>query len=59
MQAYRKWILSLGIAAVTPGIALAGPFSFFKSDQEAACDATLLATGETQTRDCTRPHLRK
>jgi beta-lactamase regulating signal transducer with metallopeptidase domain len=23
----------------------------FKSDQEAACDATLLATGETQTRD--------
>ena len=35
MQAYRKWILSLGIAAVTPGIALAGPFSFFKSGSDA------------------------
>lgn len=33
MLAYRKWVLSLGIAAVTPGITLAGPFSFFKSDQ--------------------------
>lgn len=33
MLAYRKWILSLGIAAVTPGIALAGPFPFSKSDQ--------------------------
>lgn len=35
MLAYRKWVLSLGIAAVTPGIALAGPLSFFKSDQSA------------------------
>ena len=33
MLAYRKWVLSLGIAAVTPGIALAGPFPFLKSDQ--------------------------
>ncbi|MBT7817566.1 MAG: BON domain-containing protein [Polaribacter sp.] len=33
MLAYRKWVLSLGIAAVTPGIALAGPFPFSKSDQ--------------------------
>ena len=33
MLAYRKWVLSLGIAAVTPGITLAGPLSFFKSDQ--------------------------
>ena len=35
MLAYRKWILSLGIAAVTPGITLAGPFSFLKSDRSA------------------------
>ncbi|MHC4874943.1 MAG: BON domain-containing protein [Planctomycetota bacterium] len=34
MLVYRKWVLSLGIAAVTPGITLAGPFSFFKSDQK-------------------------
>ncbi|MDA0285352.1 MAG: BON domain-containing protein [Planctomycetota bacterium] len=33
MLAYRKWVLSIGIAAATPGIALAGPFPFFKSDQ--------------------------
>lgn len=33
MLAYRKWVLSIGIAAVTPGIALAGPFPFSKSDQ--------------------------
>ncbi|MBI1314211.1 BON domain-containing protein [bacterium] len=35
MLVYRKWVLSLGIAAVTPGITLAGPFSFFKSDRSA------------------------
>jgi len=35
MLAYRKWVLSLGIAAVTPGITLAGPFSFLKSDRSA------------------------
>jgi len=28
MRRYRKWVLSLGIMAVTPGIAMAGPFSF-------------------------------
>ncbi|NQV24865.1 MAG: BON domain-containing protein [Rhodopirellula sp.] len=33
MLVYRKWVLTLGIAAVTPGIALAGPFPFSKSDQ--------------------------
>lgn len=31
-----KWILSLGIAAVAPGITLAGPFSIFKSDKTEA-----------------------
>lgn len=28
MSKYRQWILTLGIAAATPGIALSGPFSF-------------------------------
>ena len=41
MLAYRKWVLSLGIAAVTPGIALAGPLSFFKSDQSAPQSAAV------------------
>lgn len=37
MKAYRKWVLSLGIAAVTPGLVMAGPFSIFnkKSSQPA------------------------
>ena len=35
MKAYRKWVLSLGIAAVTPGIALAGPFDLFRSNRSA------------------------
>jgi len=45
MLAYRKWVLSLGIAAVTPGITLAGPFSLFKSDQtsQAAADSQKVA----------------
>ena len=37
MKAYRKWVLSLGIAAVTPGLVMAGPFGIFnkKSSQPA------------------------
>ena len=31
MLTYRKWIVTLGIMAVTPTFALAGPLSFFKS----------------------------
>lgn len=27
MRSYRKWVLSLGLAAMTPGITFAGPFS--------------------------------
>ena len=30
MCRYRKWVLTLGIMAVTPGITMAGPFSLFK-----------------------------
>ena len=42
MKAYRKWVLSLGIAAVAPGIALAGPFSIFsKSKPQARPAATV------------------
>jgi osmotically-inducible protein OsmY len=41
MKFYRKWILTLGIAAVTPGIAMAGPLTFWKkSDQKPASKAT-------------------
>jgi len=35
MKAYQKWVLSLGIAAVTPGITLAGPFSIFNRSTQA------------------------
>lgn len=41
MKIYRKWILTLGIAAVTPGIAMAGPLDFWKkSSPKAASKAT-------------------
>jgi len=40
MLAYRKWVLSLGIAAVTPGIALAGPLPFSESDQSATSSSS-------------------
>ena len=30
MFRYRKWVLTLGIMAVAPGITMAGPFSFLK-----------------------------
>jgi osmotically-inducible protein OsmY len=41
MKFYRKWILTLGIAAVTPGIVMAGPLTFWKkSDQKPASKAT-------------------
>lgn len=39
MRSYRKWVLSLGLAAMTPGIALAGPLSPWssgKAEQAAA-----------------------
>lgn len=39
MRSYRKWVLSLGLAAMTPGIALAGPltpWSSGKTEQAAA-----------------------
>ncbi|MFP6763427.1 MAG: BON domain-containing protein [Planctomycetaceae bacterium] len=36
MKAYQKWALSLGIAAVTPGITMAGPFSIFNRSTQAA-----------------------
>ena len=35
MKAYQKWVFSLGIAAVTPGITLAGPFSIFNRSTQA------------------------
>lgn len=41
MKAYRKWVLSLGIAAVTPGIALAGPFSIFNRSSQPARTAAV------------------
>ena len=28
MRRYRKWVLTLGIVAVTPGLAAAAPFAF-------------------------------
>lgn len=33
MRSYRKWVLSLGLAAMTPGIALAGPLSPWSSSK--------------------------
>ena len=38
MKRYRKWVLTLGIMAVTPGITMAGPLDFFskKSDQSSS-----------------------
>lgn len=38
MKRYRKWVLTLGIIAVTPGITMAGPLDFFgkKSDQSSS-----------------------
>lgn len=42
MKAYRKWVLSLGIAAVTPGLVMAGPFSIFnKNSSQPARPAAL------------------
>lgn len=32
MLRYRKWVLTLGIMAVTPGITQAGPFQLFKKE---------------------------
>lgn len=38
MKRYRKWVLTLGIMAVTPGITMAGPLDFFtkKSEQSSS-----------------------
>lgn len=37
MRSYRKWVLSLGLAAaVAPGMAFAGPFSFGRGGETAA-----------------------
>ncbi len=33
MHTYRKWVLTLGIVAATPGLTLAGPLSLFKSKE--------------------------
>lgn len=30
MRTYRKWVMTLGIIAVTPGVTMAGPLSFLK-----------------------------
>ncbi len=42
MKRYRKWVLTLGIMAVTPGITMAGPLDFFnkKSDQSSSTAVT-------------------
>lgn len=34
MKRYRKWVLTLGIMAVTPGITMAGPFDFLGKKSE-------------------------
>lgn len=34
MKRYRKWVLTLGIMAVTPGITMAGPFDFLSKKSE-------------------------
>ncbi len=34
MKRYRKWVLTLGIMAVTPGITMAGPFDFLNKKSE-------------------------
>ncbi|MDB5391494.1 MAG: transport-associated protein, partial [Planctomycetaceae bacterium] len=34
MRRYHSWLAALGIAAATPGLALAGPFSLFSGDRE-------------------------
>lgn len=34
MKRYRKWVLTLGIMAVTPGITMAGPLDFFSKKSE-------------------------
>jgi len=31
MRTYRKWVLTLGIMTVTPGVVMGGPFSFLKT----------------------------
>ena len=36
MHTYRKWVLTLGIVAATPGLTLAGPLSLFKSKESNA-----------------------
>ncbi len=45
MRRYRKWVLTLGIMAVSPGIATAGPLSFmnFKKDKPAATSQAQVA----------------
>ena len=35
MRRYRKWVLTLGLMAVSPGITMAGPFDYLKSRQTA------------------------
>ena len=34
MRRYHSWLVALGFAAATPGLALAGPLSLFSSDRE-------------------------
>ena len=50
MRRDRKWLLALGIMAVTPGITLAGPLSFLKSNtgNTAASTQTRTAKNENQ-----------
>ncbi len=35
MRRYRKWVLTLGLMAVSPGIAMAGPLDYLKGRQSA------------------------
>lgn len=53
MRRYHSWLAALGIAAATPGLALAGPFSLFSGDREArpASGSDAKAANEKQAND--------
>lgn len=58
MLTYRKWIVTLGIMAVTPTFALAGPLSFFKSGPARSAPGGVEQAGASRQNANTSPNQR-
>jgi osmotically-inducible protein OsmY len=48
MRRYRKWVFTLGIVAVTPGLAAAAPFAFGQPKDDADASATQVPASKSK-----------